>query len=473
MTDIIRILRRIAFGLLITHSAVVLANGLSYTALDEYVNTADENYAYTVADTVAGPGYRTLIIEMTSQQWLTETEVNDPIWQHYMTVTIPDTVNSNIAFLYITGGSKSNSLPETAPESDITRALRTQTVVSTLYMVPNQPLRFTDSPDIGRTEDAIIAYTWDKYFRTGDEKWPLRLPMTKSAVRAMDTITSVVSSTSENALTVDKFVVAGGSKRGWTTWTTAIVDPRVIAIAPIVIDMLNISDSFKHHYSVYGAYSLAVIDYVTSGVVNWIDTPEWDELMDMVEPYEYRDRLTLPKYILNSTGDEFFLPDSWQFYWDDLVGEKHLRYVPNSNHSMRDTDVIDSLDSWYHSVVYNVPLPRYSWRVSDTGTITLFSLDEPTKVLLWQATNESERNFTQAKIGRAYSSSEIRATAPGVYEIQMEQPESGYVAYYLEAEYESGIAGVPFKFSSGTKVLPDTYEYEWRKATEETRSRNP
>ena len=162
-----------------------------------------------------------------------------------MTVTIPDTVNSNIAFLYITGGSKSNSLPETAPESDITRALRTQTVVSTLYMVPNQPLRFTDSPDIGRTEDAIIAYTWDKYFRNGDEKWPLRLPMTKSAVRAMDTVTSVVSSTSENALNVDKFVVAGGSKRGWTTWTTAIVDPRVIAIAPIVIDMLNISDSFS------------------------------------------------------------------------------------------------------------------------------------------------------------------------------------------------------------------------------------
>ena len=164
MIDIIRILRRISFGLFITHSTVALANGLSYTALDEYVNTADENYAYTVVDTVTGPGYRTQIIEKTSQQWLTEAEVNDPIWQHYMTVTIPDTVNSNISFLYITGGSKSNSLPEAAPENDITRALRTQTVVSTLYMVPNQPLRFADSPDIGRTEDAIIAYTWDKYF---------------------------------------------------------------------------------------------------------------------------------------------------------------------------------------------------------------------------------------------------------------------------------------------------------------------
>ena len=69
--------------------------------------------------------------------------------------------------------------------------------------------------------------------------------MTKSAVRAMDTVTSLVLSTSGNALTVDKFVVAGGSKRGWTTWTTAVVDPRVIAIAPIVIDMLNVSDSVQ------------------------------------------------------------------------------------------------------------------------------------------------------------------------------------------------------------------------------------
>ena len=167
--------------------------------------------------------------------------------------------------------------------------------------------------------------------------------MTKSAVRAMDTVTSVVSSTSRERTDRGQVCCRRRFKARLDYLDNRYRRSRVIAIAPIVIDMLNVSDSFKHHYSVYGAYSLAVIDYVTSGVVNWIDTPEWDELMDMVEPYEYRDRLTLPKYILNSTGDEFFLPDSWQFYWDELVGEKHLRYVPNSNHSMSDTDVIDSL----------------------------------------------------------------------------------------------------------------------------------
>ena len=73
----------------------------------------------------------------------------------------------------------------------------------------------------GRTEDSFIAYTWDKFLRTGDARWPARLPMTKSAVRAMDTVTSFCGTPDIGGLKVDQFVVSGGSKRGWTTWTTA------------------------------------------------------------------------------------------------------------------------------------------------------------------------------------------------------------------------------------------------------------
>ena len=56
-------------------------------------------------------------------------------------------------------------------------------------MVPNQPLTFAGETR-GRTEDAMIAYTWDKFLNGGDDNWPARLPMTKSAVRAMDTTTA-------------------------------------------------------------------------------------------------------------------------------------------------------------------------------------------------------------------------------------------------------------------------------------------
>ena len=71
-----------------------------------------------------------------------------------------------------------------------------------------------------------------------------------------------------------------------------------------------------------------------------IGTPEFRALMRIEEPYEYRTRLTLPKLILNAAGDQFFLPDSSRFYFDDLPGEKHLRYIPNTDHSLDKSDVM-------------------------------------------------------------------------------------------------------------------------------------
>ena len=52
-----------------------------------------------------------------------------------------------------------------------------------------------------------------------------------------------------------------------STWTTAAVDKRVVAIVPIVIDMLNIVPSFKHHFAAYGFWAPAVgdIERMTNG----------------------------------------------------------------------------------------------------------------------------------------------------------------------------------------------------------------
>jgi PhoPQ-activated pathogenicity-related protein len=443
------------------------AAGLELTALDRYVRAPDPNYAFEVVDVVRGEfegeGYQTFLVRMVSQQWLTEAEVNPPLWEHQLAVTVPDEVSSDIGFLYITGGNNEQGMRGAAEDGDVRRAMLTKTVVTTLYGVPSQPLVFSDDDGRRRSEDGIIAYTWDKFLRTGDEKWPLRLPMTKAAVRAMDTITSLLASPERGGQKVDQFVVAGGSKRGWTTWTTAAVDDRVVAIMPIVIDVLNLEESFKHHFEVYGAYSLAVSDYVLNGNIAWMGTPEFAALMKIVEPYEYRDRLELPKFLLNSTGDEFFLPDSWQFYWDELVGEKHLRYVPNSNHGMGGTDVTESVDAWYNAIVHNTQMPRYAWEVAEDGTITVMTLDTPTQVLLWQAHNPDKRNFMQAQIGRAYESTPLDELEGGVYRIKLDAPETGYTAYYVELVYENGFR-FPLKFSTGTKVVPDTVEFEWEMA---------
>ena len=171
--------------------------------------------------------------------------------------------------------------------------------------------------------------------------------MTKSAVRAMDAITAFMASPAGGAHRVARFVVSGASKRGWTTWTTAAVDRRVIAIAPEVIDLLNVEPSFVHHWQAYGKWSEAVQDYVDRGLMDWIGTPTFRALMQIEEPYEYRNRLTMPKLLLNAAGDQFFLPDSSRFYFDDLPGEKLLRYIPNADHSLDKTDVFETLEAFY------------------------------------------------------------------------------------------------------------------------------
>jgi len=471
--ELIYVLRVCCVLLFSSTPLAVHSAGLDVTALDRYVAAPDSHYEYHVTATLKGEGYTTFIVDMISQQWLTEKEVNLPIWEHVMTVTKPDAVNSDIGLLFIAGGDKLNPTREAAASYEIQMALETRSVVTTLYMVPNQPLVFVGDESISRYEDASIAYVWDKYLRTGDDAWLIRPPMTKAAVRAMDTVTDLLASDEGGNFKVDQFVVAGASKRGWTTWTVAAVDNRVVAIAPLVIDMLNLEASFKHHFEVYGLYADAVGDYTAMGILNWVDTPEFAEIMRITDPYAYRDRLALPKFLLNSTGDQFFLPDSWQFYWNDLVGDKHLRYVPNSDHNItHETDALDSLRAWYHAIVNNVSMPRYSWNVAQDGVITVLSLDRPSKVLLWQAHNSDARNFMKQNIGNAYESSQLQEVEPGKYVAKVEVPETGYTVYYVEMSYPSGIS-VPFKFSTGTKVLPDTVNYQWQKASNANRMEIP
>ena len=167
----------------------------SQTALDRYVAAPDPSFAWKVVRELPAEGATATLIEMTSQRWLTEQEVERPLWTHWLTVVRPAKVTSDIALLFITGGSLDREPPARPPAWLVDAARDTGTVIAELRLVPNQPVVFKDDPARKpRTEDDFIAYTWDKFLRTGDEKWPARLPMTKSAVRAMDAVTAFAAS---------------------------------------------------------------------------------------------------------------------------------------------------------------------------------------------------------------------------------------------------------------------------------------
>ena len=315
-----------------------------------------------------------------------------------------------------------------------------------------------------RSEDELIAFGWRKFLEGGakdkDAHWLAHIPMTKAVSRGMDVVQDVSASAGKP---VDKFVTAGGSKRGWTTWCTAIADDRIMAIIPIVIDMLNVEPSFNHHWKCYGAWSPAIGDYVHEGIMDWMGSREFERIMDIVEPYSFKDQLELPKFLINATGDEFFITDSWQFYWVELKGEKYLQYIPNTNHSLKNNDGeynMKSLTAFYKAMISDSQRPLFDWSVSNDSIYLQVdhTVNADYSIKQWEAVNIETRDFRVDAIGRSWTSTDLPRTNDGRYAVQIKHPENGYKAGLLEITFNPE-DDIPFTFTSGTVVTPNTYPF--------------
>ena len=428
------------------------------TALDDYIKKPDSSYKWEVVSETTAGGMKLIVIDMISQTWRTPQEVNRTQWQHWVKIAIPDQLQSDTGFLMIGGGSNREGAKTDGPNEMIVQiAKNTGSVVAELGMVPNEPLTFHNDGQ-KRSEDDLIGYTWDQYIKTGDPTWAARNPMVKSAIRAMDTITALLASEAGGNRNVDKFVVAGGSKRGWTTWLAGL-DDRVVAIIPIVIDVINADLSMRHHFQAYGFWAPAVGNYVQHKIMERINHPRVQELYHLVDPWYYRHRLTKPKFIVNASGDQFFLPDSSRFYFDGLLGEKHLRYVPNADHGLKGSDAIESITAFYALILAGKERPEYSWTNEDDGSIKVTTKDVPEEVLLWQATNPEARDFRLESLGPEYTSTVLLDRGNGVYVGNVKKPTKGWTAYYIEMKFDAGV-GIPVKMSTGVRVLPDVLPYK-------------
>jgi PhoPQ-activated pathogenicity-related protein len=449
---------------LLCAAALALAIGAApaqETALDRYIAKPDPSYAWKLASTIPGQGYQGCVLELTSQTWRAQAEVDRPVWKHWLTIVKPDRVATSRALLFIGGGSNRDPRPAAVSQRAATFALETHSVVAELGMVPNQPLFFADSKDQGRSEDDLIAYTRVKHMQTRDDEWLVRLAMVKSGVRAMDAVQEFLASDAGGKFKVEQFVVSGGSKRGWTTWLVAAVDRRVIAIMPTVIDALNSEAITRHHFEAYGFFSPALKDYVNHKLFpDKVGTPEYRAILAIEDPYHYRhrERLKIPKFLVHASGDQFFLPDNSQFYFPGLQGEKHLRYVPNARHNLAGTDARESLLAFYQAILNGTPRPRFSWKKEKDGALVVTVKERPREVNLWQATNPKARDFRVDTIGNAYISTPLKEQQGGVYVGQVARPASGYTAFFVELVYDSG-GKHPFKFTTEVSVVPDVLPF--------------
>lgn len=396
-------------------------------ALSKYLNNADTTYHWEVQNSYDILDVKAYDLLLTSQQW------REYRWKHQLTVFIPPDIQYSGALLWITGGSLREGFPRWTSQNDgeiwafgITAASN-HAVVAVLRQTPNQPL-YDDL-----SEDALISYTLQNFKSDGDYSWPLLFPMVKSAVRAMDAVQEFFKETTDHEIT--GFLVSGASKRGWTTWLTGAIDSRVKAIAPAVIDVLNMPVNLDYQVEVWGDYSTEIEDYVELGIPQTVHTEQGDAITTMIDPYSYRDKLTMPKLILIGTNDPYWPVDAVKHYFNDLRGENFIHYVANAGHGLNGgQQARRSMNAFFCNTFAHIPYAECSWEVSETTAGVTLNVEGTANAIkatyLWSADSQ-DRDFRN----EVWSSTDLDALDNSAVSTTVNYPETGFRAFYIDLKY--------------------------------------
>jgi PhoPQ-activated pathogenicity-related protein len=419
---------------------LTLAAGSAVARADlfDYVKKPDKSFAWKLVARTAHPEGTVYDLHLVSQEW------QGIRWEHQLQVYLPRGVAPTATmFLWNQGGKAGPA--SVAFGMDLATKLKAP--VAFLYQIPNQPLLG------GKSEDRLIAETFVRYLKTRDEIWPLLFPMVKSLTRAMDALQEFALK--EWGVKVRHFVVSGGSKRGWTAWLTAAADARVKALAPLVIDTLNMKAQLPHQLRSFGRYSEQIADYTQRGLVPIPDTPEGRRLWEMVDPWVHRDRLKQPVMIINGANDPYWATDALNLYWDDLKGPKWVLYVPNAGHDLqqrkdggRDRQrAVNTLAAFGYQQIHGGKLPQLRWRHTDAGgrmRLTVEAEPAPRGARLWvaQATTKDFRKATWRK--------QPVTTSGGTVQGEVAPPADGFVAFFAELDYE--VNGVVYHLSTQMRI---------------------
>lgn len=403
------------------------------TALQAYLHNGDNTFKWEVRDTLKANKVTAYSLLLTSQTWQNIT------WVHQLTIFVPDENNYDGALLFITGGSVKDGEPRWKKANDQLNiffsgmATKNKAVVAILSQTPNQPLYN------GLTEDALISKTLHDFKNDGDYSKPLLFPMVKSAVRAMDAIQEFVGGKKNHQ--INRFVIAGASKRGWTTWLTGASDDRVVAIGPMVIDILNMPKSLNYQLESYGEYSEQIEDYVKLGILEDIRSESGEALVNMIDPYSYRKKLTMPKLLFMGTNDEYWVIDNVKNYLGGLPGITMMHYVPNAGHNLGGgVSAFNALSAFFGITLNKRAYPTDKWQARISKRNVEVKVEASQDILegvkVWYADSD-KKDFRKAE----WKSRDLNISNQAAFTVTEKLPSKGYHAFYVDLKYKDPNGG--------------------------------
>jgi len=368
-----------------------------------------------------------------------------------------------------------------------------------VYQIPNCPIVYPSDPlHQRRTEDAVISYAWAMYRADLNPEWLPRLPMTKAAMNCMRAVTEWT--TEKKIANLEGFLVAGASKRGWTTWAVGMVTcptcPNILGIAPLVPIVPELHSGMHRMWQAYEGWTFAFSDYMQQNSTRFIDDPNFAKLLSIVDPQYYYDRLErLPKFVIISSDDEFMMMDWSNIWYDHIKGERHLFIVPDTEHSMITgiPEVATSLGVFVSSILHGRPeRPTFDWAFDSTNgelTVTIPDKFPVDQVILHtgHTTQAMRRDFRWVRLANnqtgackfpdiplpkpifggnclqpiIWNNITLETATPGVYRFTPPSPPPApWMGYYIEMKFPSDTGMKEhFQFTTPGFTWPNTLPF--------------
>jgi PhoPQ-activated pathogenicity-related protein len=405
------------------------------------------------------PGITIHSYELFSQSWSPGGEVSPEQWSHDIEVYIPTFPKPHPTALLMADdgmnrepdGDNPVKPLDTPPEVAIAVAIASRTTVITVSYVPNLVLYYKGDSD-PKYEGTLVAQSWARFLKD-----PEALPFASVDVAMMESLVKTMD-LAEQEFDIKQFIAAGGSKRAWAAWLATIADERITGIIPVVLDITGLGQMMENTYRAYGrSWPVAWGDYLDEGALQQRYSENFKKLEAIEDPLKYlgsryADRLAVRKFIVSSSGDDFFPPDS-QNLARALPGPTSMRMIPNAGHGgVGDaaTSLLPVLAYWQN----NRELPTVNAVERIIGGKRHFALrfsKKPISLTYWRAHNPTDRDF-RYECDIRYEKVDVTLSGDLEQNVPVDSPEGGWEAIFFAATFADLLV-----VTSEVAITPNTY----------------
>lgn len=410
--------------------------------LADYVRAHDPATRFTLVCRGELMGGEYLRGRLVSQRW------RGVEWTHELSLFRPAAPAADGPMLLWIDGGSSGGVPadDSRGPGDATRILAQVATAAGLPAAVVRQVPFQPMFD-GLVEDGLIAHTFVEFVKTGDTTWPLLLPMAKAAVEAMNA--AATAAREHWDLNAGGFVVTGASKRGWTTWLAAALDDRVQGLVPAVIDMLSLEQHVGLQQKSFGGMSDKLVDYTSRGIEALLGSPRGRELVKIVDPFSYRDRIVQPKILALGTNDPYWPLEACGLYYDRLEGPRWVSYAPNTGHGLSGSHLAGLIAALGRHAAGVERLPEFAWSFEADGQAAVGQVGRPSEAVAeavaWRAESPS-RDFRAAR----WQATAAERDGEG-WQLRLPKPASGFAAGLIELRFPRQPARLVL--TTGVKVV--------------------